>query len=79
MASSRLLRRSSGERRQRLGPFQFFGEVVGELKRVTWPSRQETTRLSIMVIMVSIVIGAFLFAFDQVFNVLLDLLLQAGR
>jgi preprotein translocase subunit SecE len=31
-----------------------------------------------LVIMVSIVIGIFLFSFDQVFNVLLDLLLQAG-
>ncbi len=79
MASGRLLRRSAGERRPRFSLFQFFGEVVGELKRVTWPSRPETTRLTILVIMVSIVIGIFLFAFDQVFNVLLDLLLQAGR
>lgn len=79
MASGRLLRRTAGERRPRSSPFHFFGEVVGELKRVTWPSRRETTRLTILVIMVSIVIGAFLFAFDQVFNVLLDLLLQAGR
>ena len=79
MASGRLLRRPAGERRARFTPFQFFGEVVGELKRVTWPSRSETTRLTILVIMVSIVIGIFLFAFDQVFNLLLDLLLQAGR
>ena len=79
MASGRLLRRPAGERRARFTPFQFFGEVVGELKRVTWPSRPETTRLTILVIMVSIVIGIFLFAFDQVFNILLDLLLQAGR
>ncbi len=78
MASGRLLRRSAGERRSRFSPFQFFGEVAGELKRVTWPSRQETTRLTILVIAVSIVIGIFLFAFDQVFNVLLDLLLQSG-
>ena len=47
---------------------RFFGEVVGELKRVTWPTRQETMRLTLMVIAVSAVIGAFLGAADLVYG-----------
>ncbi len=36
---------------------RFFGEVVSELRKVTWPSRQETTRLTMLVLVVSIIIG----------------------
>ena len=70
-----LRRPSQGEARARGGLFRFFGEVVSELKKVTWPSRQETTRLTILVIAVSVTIAAFLFLFDQVFTTLVDLLL----
>lgn len=55
--------------------FRAFGEVVSELRRVTWPTRQETFRLSLMVIGVSIVVGIFLgtvdFAFSRMFGVIL--------
>lgn len=55
--------------------FRAFGEVVSELRRVTWPTRQETFRLSLMVIGVSIVVGVFLgavdFAFSRMFGVIL--------
>ena len=47
---------------------RFFGEVIGELKRVTWPTRQEAMRLTLMVIAVSAVIGAFLGAADIVYG-----------
>ena len=70
-----LRRPSQGEARARGGLFRFIGEVVSELKKVTWPSRQETTRLTLLVIAVSVVIAAFLFMFDQVFTAFIDLLL----
>ena len=41
-----------------------FGEVVSELRRVTWPSRQETMRLTLMVIAVSAAVGTFLGLID---------------
>ena len=43
-------------------------EVLSELRKVTWPSRDETVRLTIMVLIVSAVIGLFLGAVDYVFN-----------
>ena len=47
---------------------RFFGEVVSELRKVTWPSRQETTRLTMLVLVVSIIIGAILGVIDIGFS-----------
>ena len=53
---------------KRLGSrFRFFGDTIAELKKVTWPTRQETVRLTVMVLIVCIVIGAFLALVDYGF------------
>ena len=54
---------------------RIFGEVVGELRRVTWPTRQETMRLTLMLISVSVVIGIFLGIVDLGFSRLVDVML----
>ena len=46
---------------------------MGELKRVVWPTREETRRLTIMVIIISIAVGIFLGAIDLGFSRLADL------
>ncbi|MCI0812283.1 MAG: preprotein translocase subunit SecE [Chloroflexi bacterium] len=55
--------------------FRAFGDIISELRRVTWPSRQETFRLSLMVIGVATAVGVFLgavdFAFSRMMNVIL--------
>ncbi|MXY47269.1 MAG: preprotein translocase subunit SecE [Chloroflexi bacterium] len=50
-------------------------EIVSELRRVTWPSYDETFRLSVMVIAVSIAVGAFLGVVDLGFSSLFDIIL----
>ncbi len=45
-------------------------EVVSELRKVTWPSREEAIRLTFMVLVVSGVIGVFLGAVDYIFNLI---------
>ena len=70
-----LRRRSSGEA-SRGGLFRFIGEVIGELKKVTWPTPQETVRLTLLVIAVSIVIGTALGLIDILFTDLLDIVLS---
>ena len=60
-----LRRPSTTESGSRGGLFQFFGEVIGELKKVTWPSREETTRLTMLVIAISATIGIALALFIQ--------------
>jgi preprotein translocase subunit SecE len=56
--------------------FRFVGETISELRRVTWPSRQETVRLTIMVISVAGAIGLFLGIVDLGFGELMDRILQ---
>lgn len=47
--------------------FRFFGEVFSELRKVSWPTRQEATRLTVMVIALSATIGLFLGLIDMAF------------
>jgi preprotein translocase subunit SecE len=43
-------------------------EVISELRKVTWPSREEAVRLTIMVVAVSIMMGIFLGTVDFIFS-----------
>jgi preprotein translocase subunit SecE len=47
--------------------FAFVGDIVGELRKVTWPSRRDTIRLTIMVIAVCVAVGIVLGALDYGF------------
>lgn len=68
-------RRLTAEAARRAFSFRLFGEVVSELRRVTWPTRQETMRLTLMVIAVSAAVGVFLgfmdLGFARLFSVIL--------
>lgn len=55
--------------------FRAFGEIISELRRVTWPSRQETFRLSLMVIGVATAVGVFLGAVDYAFSRMMNVIL----
>jgi len=70
-----LRRPSPQEAGRRVGIFQFFGEVISELKKVTWPARQETVRLTLLVLAIAGVIGAILGVLDISFSKLLDILI----
>ena len=48
-----------------------FREVRSEMKKVVWPTREETTRLTIVVIAISVVISVILFSADAVFQFLI--------
>ena len=70
---SPLLRGTLTESRRRTGVrFQYLQEVVAELRKVVWPTREQTTRLTLLVIAVSVAVGIFLaladIGFDQLFS-----------
>lgn len=46
------------------GPVRFVREVVAELKKVNWPTRQETVKLTVAVILISIAVGIFIGSLD---------------
>lgn len=53
---------------------EFLKDVRLELKKVSWPSREETTKLTGVVILVSVVIASFLGLLDFIFLRLLNIL-----
>lgn len=53
---------------------EFLKDVRVELRKVSWPSRQETTKLTGVVILVSVIIASFLGLLDFVFLRLLNIL-----
>jgi len=52
--------------------FQFITNIIAELKKVTWPTRQEAIRLTIMVLIVCAVAGVFLGLADFGFSNLVE-------
>jgi preprotein translocase subunit SecE len=54
----------------------FIGEAISELKKVTWPTRQEALRLTVIVIVLCVILGAILAGVDKGFSELLGLLLR---
>ncbi len=61
-------------RHDRVNPFLL--EVVGELKEVTWPTRQETTSHTIVVIVTVLVLAAILGFFDIIWAKIFKFLLN---
>jgi len=50
----------------------FFKEVKVELKKVNWPTRQETIKYSLMVVGASAVIAFFLGGLDFLFTIIIN-------
>ena len=48
-------------------PTKFVKEVIAELKKTTWPTRAETIKLTVIVIAISIFVGAFIGVLDTLF------------
>ncbi|MBU3957190.1 preprotein translocase subunit SecE [Patescibacteria group bacterium] len=57
-------------------PFVFLKEVRTELSKVSWPSRAQATRLSLIVIAATVVAAIFLGTFDLFFTKLTELVIS---
>ena len=53
-------------------PGQFIEQVRQETKRVTWPTRQETTVTSIMVFVIAVIAAIFFLLADGLISTLLS-------
>ena len=53
---------------------RYIRETSGELRKVSWPSREEATHLTIVVVITMIFMGAFLSLVSGVSSKLLNLL-----
>lgn len=61
-----------------LNPVVYFRQVKAEMKKVTWPSRKETTVSAVAVFVMVLISSVFLFFADQVIAFLVRLILSFG-
>ncbi|MCS7001364.1 MAG: preprotein translocase subunit SecE [Dehalococcoidia bacterium] len=66
---------ATGRFRFKRPQFTFAREIVSELRKVTWPTPEQTRDLTIVVVLISLVIGALLGGVDWVFSELARLFL----
>lgn len=59
-----------------ISPVTFLRQVLDELKKVTWPTREEVIRLTVSVIVITLIVSFFLFGIDFALTKALDLLLN---
>lgn len=56
-------------------PVAFLKEVQLELAKVEWPTRDQVVRLTMLVVIISLVVGLFLGAIDFLFVKIVEALL----
>jgi preprotein translocase SecE subunit len=71
-ASTRAQRIISPAGSGRISPVTFLQETYQELLKSHWPSREETARLTMVVIILAIAAGFFLGGLDRVFGVIFE-------
>jgi preprotein translocase subunit SecE len=64
-------------RRVAQGAGQAIQETIGELRKVSWPTRQEATNLTLIVIAVIFIMSLFLGLLDFIYSQAFRLLLGA--
>ena len=59
-----------------LNPVVFLKEVRSELAKVVWPTRQETIKLTAVVVGVSLAVGIFLGTIDFILTKVMELIIR---
>jgi preprotein translocase subunit SecE len=66
------LKRKAEAKKEKRSRFAFVTDIISELRKVAWPSRQEAFYLTAIVVAVCIVAGVILWAFDYGFSELVN-------
>lgn len=64
---------AAARQRQHVGAKQFTNEVIGEMRKVLWPTRQQVATSSMIVVVVVIVMMTYIWALDLGAQKLIDL------
>ncbi|MFZ5858764.1 MAG: preprotein translocase subunit SecE [Chloroflexota bacterium] len=57
---------------------RYFRETVGELRKVSWPTRREALQLSLIVVVVMVIMGIYLSLVDGIGASLIKLVVSAS-
>ncbi|WP_138430666.1 preprotein translocase subunit SecE [Fodinibius saliphilus] len=55
---------------------EFIEDVRKEMRKVSWPDQQELVDYTIVVVVFTILLSAFIFAVDQVYSTVLEAIYQ---
>jgi len=67
-----------GATKSNIGIIRYFQETGDELRKVSWPTREQTIRLSVIVLTTTLVSAVFLGLLDYFFRFLSSLLIGTG-
>jgi preprotein translocase subunit SecE len=62
----------------KFSPIEYLRQVKSEARKVTWPSRQETTVSTIAVFVMVVFASIFMFAADQIMALVVHQILNFG-
>ena len=68
-------RKKSGPKKQRVTVSQFLTEVRAEMKKVTWPTRDDVVSYTIVVMVTVVLMGGLVYFADILFTKLVDLVI----
>ncbi len=68
-------RKKGGPKKQRVTVSQFLTEVRAEMKKVTWPTRDEVVSYTIVVLVTVVIMGGLVYFADILFTKLVDLII----
>jgi len=67
--------KKSGPKKQRVTVSQFLTEVRAEMKKVTWPTRDEVVSYTIVVLVTTVLMGGLVYFADILFTKLVDIII----
>jgi preprotein translocase subunit SecE len=73
-----LAKSKSVVRKRQLGIVRYFRETIAELRKVNWPTRQEATQLTMIVLVVVFLMSMLLGLLDLLFSRLFGLIVGLG-
>ena len=57
---------------------RFINESWSELRKVSWPTREQVRNLTVLVFAVSFAVGVYITVLDSVFQSMIGLIVEAG-
>jgi len=64
------------EKKSKTSPAEFVNQVRSETSKVVWPTREETIRTAIFVLIMMVILSLFFLGVDTVFNAVVQWLLS---
>lgn len=52
--------------------FDYIRDTKGEMKHVSWPTKAQATGYTILIIIISVIVAAYLGVFDYIFTNIID-------